>query len=114
MALSGLNSASIPNGSTVWAIRNHPLLKDETNDLANDNLHLNNGLPMYATSATMWETLIAPMFGISIEMIDWIPSNDTQRCVVSSGYTEITEEQRNIIRKIIKLSASDRFGLNIL
>lgn len=112
MALSGLNATVVPNGATIWTLRNHPDMKDDAEDLAYGGLHINNGLPMYATAATWFETIIAPMFGVSIETIDWIPTEDTPKCVVSPRYTPMTTEQRDVIRKIIRLSASNRFGFN--
>lgn len=115
LALSGLNSFVAPNGATLWAVRHHPDLKDDVTDLAGDALHPNNGLPMYAISATWFETFIAPMFGVSIETIDWIPDTSTQKAPVSgSRWTDISTSQRDIIRKIIRLSASNRFGFETL
>ena len=115
LALSGLNDFVAPNGATLWAVRHHPDLKDETTDLAGDGLHPNNGLPMYSLSATWFETFIAPMFGVSIETIDWIPDTSTQKAPVSgSRWTDISTSQRDIIRKIIRLSASNRFGFETL
>lgn len=113
LSLSGLNVTAIPNGATIWSVRNTAELTDET-DLSGDALHINNGLPMYATAATMWETLIAPMFDISVDSIDWIPDETTQRCAINNFYTPITAYQRDIIRKIVRLSASNRFGFNTL
>jgi hypothetical protein len=114
ISLSGLNSGAVPNGATIWALRKNPLTKDETEDLAYGGLHINNGLPMYATAATWFETIVSPMFDITIDNIDWIPTEETPYCEVSPKYTPINIEQRNLIRKIIKLSASNRFGLNEL
>lgn len=114
LALSGLNCGAVPNGATIWALRKNALTKDEVEDLAYGGLHINNGLPMYATAATWFETIVSPMFGITIDNIDWMPTEETPKCLVSPNYTPISEEQRDLIRKIIKLSASDRFGLNEL
>lgn len=114
LALSGLNCGAVPNGATIWALRKNPLTKDEVEDLAHGGLHINNGLPMYATAATWFETIVSPMFGITIDNIDWIPTGKTPKCPVSPNYTPISTEQRDLIRKIIKLSASNRFGLNEL
>ena len=115
LALSGLNDFVAPNGATLWAVRHHEDLKDETTDLAGDGLHPNNGLPMYALSATWFETFIAPMFGVSVETIDWLPDTNTQKAPVSgSMWTDISTSQRDIIRKIIRLSASNRFGFETL
>lgn len=112
LALSGLSNGAVPNGQTIWALRKNELTKDEDEDLAYGGLHINNGLPMYATAATWFETIISPMFNVSIDNINWMPTENTPKCVVSPHYTSISVEQRNLIRKIIKLSLSNRFGIN--
>lgn len=111
LALSGLSNGAVPNGATMWALRHNEMTGNE-NDLSGDNLHITNGLPMYAAAATWFETIISPMFNVSIDNIDWMPTEDTPKCVISSAYTAITTEHRDLIRKIIQLSQSNRFGLN--
>ena len=111
MALSGIYNIS-PCGDTMWSMR-----RDETlnlsNDMADDNLHPNNGLPIYGLAGTFYETFFAPMTGVPFDNIDWLPTTSTQKAVVShSTWQSISIEQRERIRKIIKLSLSNRFGFN--
>ena len=111
MALSGIYNIS-PCGDTMWSMR-----RDETlnlsNDMAGDNLHPDNGLPIYGLAGTFYETFFAPMTGVPFDNIDWLPTTSTQKAVVShSTWQSISTEQRERIRKIIKLSLSNRFGFN--
>lgn len=111
MALSGIYNIS-PCGDTMWSMR-----RDETlnlsNDMAGDNLHPDNGLPIYGLAGTFYETFFAPMTGVPFDNIDWLPTPSTQKAVVShSTWQSISTEQRERIRKIIKLSLSNRFGFN--
>lgn len=113
MGLSGINNVS-PNGATIWAMRRNESL-NLLEDLATDSLHPDNGLPMYALAGTFFETFIAPMYGISFDSVDWMPDSTTQKAPVSgSNYQSISAEQRELVRKIIKLALSDRFGFREL
>ncbi len=109
-ALSGLYHVN-PSAIVMYLIRHDSSLKDDVNDLADDTIHPNNGMPMYALASCFYETYIAPMYGISIDEIDWIPDESTQKAQVSGeSWTNISVTERDIIRKIIKLAASDRWG----
>ena len=109
LALSGIVEV-IPQGSMMWAIRRNSTLND-ADDLCKDNLHLKNGLPIYATGANWFESIIQPMYGTSINEITWLPTEDTQACPTSTGYfTPISIEQSALIKKIIRLAASNRWG----
>lgn len=110
LALSGIVEV-IPQGSMMWAVRSSNDLNDE-DDLCKDSLHLKNGLPIYATGANWFESIIQPMFGTSINDIVWLPTEETQACPTSTGYfTPINEDQAVLIKKIIRLAASNRWGL---
>lgn len=113
MTLSGISNVS-PNGATMWVMRRNAQL-NVSNDLATDNLHPNNGLPMYGLAGTYFETFIAPTYGVSFDSVDWMPDINTQKAIVSgTNWTSINPNQRDIIRQIIKLSLSDRFGFREL
>jgi hypothetical protein len=113
--LAGLQAYIAPCGAAVYAARRHPDLKDDNHDLADDGIHLNSGMPAYIPAATWYETFLAPIYGISIDTITWIPDEETQKCAVSwDNYTAMTEQHRQEICKIVKLAASDRLGLRVL
>ncbi len=113
MSLSGIDNIS-PNGSLMWAMRRSPEL-NFGNDLASDNLHPDNGLPIYGLAGCFFETFIAPMYGVSFDAVEWLPDESTPKAPVSgSTFQAVSKEQRNIIRQMIKLAMSDRFGFNDL
>lgn len=113
--LAGLQNFIAPCGAAVYAARRNNLLKDDNHDYTDDGIHLNSGMPTYIPAATWYETFLAPIYGISIDMITWIPDGDTQKCAVSwDNYTAMTEQHRKEICKIVKLASSDRLGLRVL
>jgi hypothetical protein len=113
--LAGLQNFIAPCGAAVYAARRNNLLKDDNHDYTDDGIHLNSGMPTYIPAATWYETFLAPIYGISIDTITWIPDGETQKCAVSwDNYTAMTEQHRKEICKIVKLAASDRLGLRVL
>lgn len=113
--LAGLQGFISPCGAAVYAARRNELLKDDNHDLADDGIHLNSGMPAYIPAATWYETFLAPIYGVSIDTIAWIPDEGTQKCAVSwDNYTAMTEQHRLVIGKIVKLAASDRLGFRSL
>ena len=112
MKMSGISNVA-PNGATMWSMRRNPKL-NVANDMATDALHPDNGLPMYGLAGTWWQTYIAPMFGIDFSEVEWMPTESSQKAEWVSGTTwqPISEEQRELIREIVKLSMSGRFGFN--
>lgn len=113
--LAGLQNFIAPCGAAVYAARRNNLLKDDNHDYTDDGIHLNSGMPTYIPAATWYETFLAPIYGISIDTITWIPDTSTQKCAVSwDNYTAMTERHRQEICKIVKLAASDRLGLRVL
>ena len=112
MKMSGISNVA-PNGATMWSMRRNPKL-NVANDMATDALHPDNGLPMYGLAGTWWQTYIAPMFGVDFSEVEWMPTESSQKAEWVSGTTwqPISEEQRELIREIVKLSMSDRFGFN--
>ena len=111
--LSGITNI-VPNGATMWALRRDSEL-NVSKDLASDGLHPDNGLPLYATAGTFFQTVIAPMYGIDFDNVDWLPDSTTQKASVSGNYFQpISESQRNKVRAVIKLAISDRFGFRTL
>lgn len=112
MAISGIDNVC-PNGATMWAMRQNNQL-NISNDMADDTLHPNNGLPIYALAGTFFETYIAPMYGVSFNNVEWMPNESTQKAPVSgASWQNITEHQRELIRNIIRLSLSNRFGFQL-
>lgn len=111
MSLSGIYNVS-PCGAAMWAMRRNSQL-NLGNDLATDHLHPDAGLPMYALSGVFFETYISPMYGVSFNAVNWLPDANTQQSPASANaYQPIDTTQRDIIRKIIKLAISDRFGFS--
>lgn len=112
MALSGIYNVS-PGGATLWSLRREPTI-NISNDLAFDKLHPDNGLPIYALGGTFFETYISPMYGISFDKVEWKPDISIQKTPFNNAWQELNDQQRIKIRKIIKLSLSNRFGFNEL
>ena len=112
MALSGIFNVS-PGGATIWSLRREPTI-NISNDLAFDKLHPDNGLPIYALGGTFFETYISPMYGISFDKVEWKPDISIQKTPFNNAWQELNDQQRIKIRKIIKLSLSNRFGFNEL
>ena len=107
MNLSGIYNVS-PNGKTMYLLRDSEL-NTET-DLADDGLHPNNGLPIYALGGTFFETYIAPMFGISFKTVEWLPTSSTQKASVSKQtWTPVSSEDALVIKSIIRQALGDRF-----
>ena len=77
-------------------------------------LHPDNGLPIYALGGTFFETYISPMYGISFDKVEWKPDISIQKTPFNNAWQELNDQQRIKIRKIIKLSLSNRFGFNEL
>lgn len=114
MALSGIYNVS-PGGATMWSLRREPTINTEdAKDLASDNLHPDNGLPIYALGGTLFETYIAPMYGISFTSVEWKPDTSIAKTPFNFGYQEMSNDQREKVRNIVKLSLSNRFGFNEL
>ena len=107
MGLSGIYNVS-PNGKTMYLLRNSEL-NTET-DLADDGLHPNNGLPIYALGGTFFETYIAPMYGISFKTVEWLPTTSTQKASVSKQtWTPVSSSDSVLVKNIIKQALGDRF-----
>lgn len=102
-----------PGGATIWSLRREPTI-NISNDLASDKLHPDNGLPIYALGGTFFETYISPMYGISFDKVEWKPDISIQKTPFNNAWQELNDQQRIKIRKIIKLSLSNRFGFNEL
>ena len=111
MKLSGIDLV-IPNGALLRILRaSSDINIAEQNDLADDKLHLNNGLPEYAVAGNFFQTLIAPMYGVDFDTVEWVPTTSTQKSTVAgNSYYPMTDEQRTLVHKAIKMSQADRFG----
>ena len=109
IALSGIYNVA-PNGAVIWKMRRDGTINTDDTDLSNDNIHLYHGLPTYATAATFYETFIAPIYGVSIDDVDYLPTESEQRPVISNGtWMPISVAQRDKIRSYIKEALSERF-----
>lgn len=105
--ITGIDNVS-PNGSVIWNLRKSELNND--NNLADDKLHPNNGLPMYALSACFFETFIAPIYSVSVEDSDWLPDTSTQKALVSGSSFDIIDRDKQLqVFKIIRESVANRF-----
>lgn len=113
MSLSGIRNVS-PCGATMWSIRRDADMNNGDKDMATDGMHPDSGLACYALAATFYETFFAPMFGVSIDDVDWIPNESTQRVHVSdkSIFRAISAVEKAKIARIVHQSLSDRFGFN--
>lgn len=108
MVLSGINSIA-PNGALMRFMRDSPTL-NTANDLADDGLHPNNGLPMYGLSLCFFQSIIAPMFtGVDLSDVDWLPDTSTQKTPFQSAFMPISGEQSTLIKAYIRQSIADRF-----
>lgn len=54
------------------------------------------------------------MYGISFDKVEWKPDISIQKTPFNNAWQELNDQQRIKIRKIIKLSLSNRFGFNEL
>jgi hypothetical protein len=108
----------VPNGALMRILQANTTLINTTtaNDLyQDDDLHPANGLPNYALCGCLYQTYIAPMFGVDFNDVEWLPDSSTQKASVSgSSFMEISSEQRDYIRKAIHLALSDRFNIRSL
>lgn len=112
IALSGVDVVS-PCGALLWTMRQNNTL-NLGNDLASDGLHPDHGLPMYALSLMFFFSIIARVYGISLDqVIEWLPDENTQQCPAADyAFQPVNTDQRALIMKMIKLALSDRFGFN--
>jgi hypothetical protein len=106
MSLSGIHNVS-PNGKLISLLRSSDL--NTNTDLADDGLHINNGRGMYGLAACMYQTYIAPMYGIDINDVDWLPTSSSQK-ITGYAYDEITSVQADEIKAFVKLALSKRFA----
>lgn len=107
MMRSGLLNAS-PGGKVMYLLRESSL--NTNTDLADDTLHPNNGLPIYALGGAFFDTFIAPMYGVSFASVDWLPTSSTEKAIVSgTSFTAVSINDRNIVRGIIRDALGDRF-----
>ena len=108
MADTGIYNVS-PNGAMLSLMRTDATL-NLSNDMANDGLHPNNGLPILGLCGCFYETFIAPLIGISFDELNWLPTSSTQKASVSgSSYQSCSAEQLAIIKKYVKQALADRF-----
>lgn len=108
---SGIDVVS-PCGATLYTMRNDSAIEDDY-DLCRDQLHPTNGLPMYGMACTLYQTFIAPIYGISIDSCTWMPTASTQRSPFSSDcFLPINAAQQGRIHQYARLALSNRFGFN--
>ena len=108
MGRTGIANVS-PGGKVMYLLRESSL--NTANDLADDTLHPNNGISIYALGGAFFDTFIAPMYGISFASVDWLPTSNTEKAIVAgNSFDAIDTEARDTIREIVREAVSDRFA----
>ena len=108
MAKSGIANVS-PGGKVMYLLRESSL--NTANDLADDTLHPNNGISIYALGGAFFDTFIAPMYGVPFASVDWLPTSDTEKAIVAgTSFDAISTSARDTIREIVREAVSDRFS----
>ena len=99
-----------PNGAMMSLMRADASLNTGQNDMADDGLHPNNGLPMLGLCGCFYETFVAPMIGVSFDTLAWLPTSSTQKASVShDSFDACSAAQLALIKKHIKEAAANRF-----
>lgn len=107
MAKSGIANVS-PGGKVMYLLRESNL--NTANDLADDTLHPNNGISIYALGGAFFDTFIAPMYNVPFASVDWLPTSDTEKAIVAgTSFDAISTSARDTIREIVREAVSDRF-----
>lgn len=107
---SGIDYIS-PAGTLLWLMRGDTVMGADSYDLAKDGLHPDYGFPMYGISLLLYESTIAPFYGIPFENCTWLPSSGDQTSINYNRLLEVTPDIKNRIFKYIRLSLSNRFAL---
>lgn len=108
MYKTGISNIS-PNGAMLSLMRSDNTL-NISNDMADDGLHPNNGLPILGLAGCFYETFIAPLVGVSFIELNWLPTSSTQKALVSgSSFQECNIEQLATIKRYVKKALSNRF-----
>jgi hypothetical protein len=112
MELTGIDMIA-PNGAMMYTLRRDPAINVDGDDLAYDGLHPNHGLPMFALACVLYETMIAPFYGISVTGNTWLPSSSDKRGPFNNSvFRSISEKQRDLIYEYVSLSLNHRFEFN--
>ena len=112
MNITGIETVS-PVGAMIYTLRRDASVNIDADDLCYDGLHLNHGLPMFAAACVLYETFVAPFYGVSIKECTWMPTAADQRGPFNNSvFRPISEEQRDLIYNYVRLSLSNRFGFN--
>lgn len=108
MYKTGISNIS-PNGAMLSLMRSDNTL-NISNDMADDGLHPNNGLPILGLAGCFYETFIAPLVGTSFIELNWLPTISTQKALVSgSSFQECNTELLATIKRYVKKALSNRF-----
>lgn len=108
---SGIDYIS-PAGALTWLMRNDSTMGgSDSYDLSKDGLHLDYGYPMFGIALLLYESTIAPFYGIPFENCTWIPSSADQTTINYNRLLEVTDDIKNKLFKYIRLSLSNRFAL---
>lgn len=108
---SGIDYIS-PAGTLTWLMRDDSTMGGlDSYDLSKDGLHLDYGYPMYGISLLLYESTIAPFYGIPFENCTWRPSSSDQTSINYYRTLEVTDDIWDKLCIYIRLSLSNRFAL---
>ena len=84
----------LPTGTAIDNARHSGLAKTaQTRDLARDDVHLDLGIGRYITACTLFEAIVKPIFGLSVEGNTFRDATDTEH------NTPITDQNAPVAQK---------------
>lgn len=95
----------IPCGMAVYALRSTS--KNTMNDLTWDGIHLDQGVGRYLTACTVFETLIAPIYGVNVYGNTFRTENPYTNHYVG---TAVTNDNAPIIQYCAIMANANRYG----
>lgn len=99
----------VPSGRAIELLRQTSL--NDGHDIQRDDLHLNLGIGRYTVSCALFESVIAPICGVSMKentFKGFISLNDETE---TYPRIEVTDGNRNVCIECALKAVSDRFGL---
>ena len=105
-------SLVIPTGTAVQNVRGTTLYDPVTmNQLTRDGAHMGYGIGRYVTACTWFQTLIAPIYGVSVEASSsYLPTGTDTYTDYGNGVTDkVTAENAPILWKCAKAAALHPF-----
>ena len=104
----------IPTGTAVQNVRGTSAYDEATmNQLTRDGYHMGYGIGRYVTACTWFQTIIAPIYGVSVEASSsYMPTSKT---TYESGATDaVTSTNRPILWKCAKAAALHPFEVTTI